>query len=285
MLRAGIIPGKQHLLPADNINQHKTAVFKGRFNGIGKAAANFGSHNQSVNHNLNIVFFVFFNRYFLGQVIHVSVDPYPHKAALSRAVQLLDMLSLPSSDYGSHYLNSGFFGKGKYLLNHLIHRLLFYLSSANRTMRNTDTGKKQSHIVMYLGDRSNGRAGIFRGGFLIYGDGGRKTVDAVHIRFFHLSQKHSGIGRKRLDISALTLGIEGIEGKGGFSRARNPSENNQLVPGNCHIYIFKIICPCAFYYYAVSRHCPSPLLSPLFCLSKTRRVQTPAFLTLYAFLS
>jgi hypothetical protein len=49
---------------------------------------------------------------------------------------------------------------------------------------------------------------------LVDGYGGAQAFDIVDVRFLHLPQELPGIGRQRLDITALPLGVDGIERPG-----------------------------------------------------------------------
>ena len=155
MLGAGIILRKHHFLPVYDVDDHKTAVFKGRFYGIGKTAAYFGLDDKTVDHYLDIVLFVFVKLDLLGKVIHAAVDPNSDKTAFAGRFEFFYVLSLSSADNGSHNLNFCPLGKSENLVDHLIHRLLLYFPAAYRAMGNSYTGKKQTHIIVYLGDRSH----------------------------------------------------------------------------------------------------------------------------------
>ena len=53
-------------------------------------------------------------------------------------------------------------------------------------------------------------------------DGGREAVDLVEVRLLHHLQELAGIGRERFHVTALALGVDGVEGERGFARAREP---------------------------------------------------------------
>ena len=61
--------------------------------------------------------------------------------------------------------------------------------------------------------------GLLRGGLLLDGDGGRQAVDLVDVRLLHHLEELARIGREALDIAALALGIDGVEGERGLARA------------------------------------------------------------------
>jgi hypothetical protein len=53
--------------------------------------------------------------------------------------------------------------------------------------------------------------------FLVNGYGWAKSFNVINVWFNHLPQELAGIGRKRLYIAALPLGIYGIESQRAFS--------------------------------------------------------------------
>ena len=132
-------------------------------------------------------------------------------------------------------------------VHHLVHRLLADFPAAHRTMRDADAGVQQAQVVIDFGDGAHCGTWVFRGGLLVDGDCRRQTGDFVHIRFFHHSQKLAGIGRKAFHIPALSVCVDGIEGKGGFSRAGKSRKNDQLVAWNLQINILEVVLPCTMY--------------------------------------
>ena len=108
-------------------------------------------------------------------------------------------------------------------------------------MGNADPGPQQTQVVIDLGDSTHGRAGVFAGGFLVDGNGGRKAVDGVHVGLFHLAQEHPGVGGQGFHIAALTLGVNGVEGQAALAAARDTGDHRHGVPGDLHIDIFQIM--------------------------------------------
>ncbi|CAB4942539.1 unannotated protein [freshwater metagenome] len=80
-------------------------------------------------------------------------------------------------------------------------------------MRNADARIEQSEVVVDLGDRSDGGTGVAGGRLLIDRDRGRKALDEIDIGLVHLAKELAGIGRKRLDVAALTFGVNRVEGQ------------------------------------------------------------------------
>jgi hypothetical protein len=73
------------------------------------------------------------------------------------------------------------------------------------------------------------------------GDRRRQAVDLVDVGLLHHLQELARIGRQRLDIAALALGIDGVERQRGFSRARQAREHHELVARNLDVDILEIV--------------------------------------------
>ena len=76
-----------------------------------------------------------------------------------------------------------------------------------------DARPQQAHVVVDLGDRGDGRARVARGRLLLDRDGGREAVDMLDIGLLHHLEELARIGAKALDVAALALGIDGVEGE------------------------------------------------------------------------
>ena len=63
----------------------------------------------------------------------------------------------------------------------------------------------------------------------------------VDIRLLHQFQELAGIGRQALDIAALALGIDGVEGERRLARARQAGQHRQGVARNLDIDILEIV--------------------------------------------
>src|SRR6185437_6186036 len=92
-----------------------------------------------------------------------------------------------------------------------------------------DSGARieEAQIVVDLGDGPDGRAWVARGGFLLDGDRGRKALDAVDVGLVHHGQELPCVRRQRLDVAALPLGVERVEGERGLAGAGESREDDQ----------------------------------------------------------
>ena len=77
-----------------------------------------------------------------------------------------------------------------------------------------NTCVEELQIVIYFGCCTYRRAGVARDDLLLDSNGWGDTLDKVDIGLFDTAKKLTGIRREALDIAALTLGKDGVEGKG-----------------------------------------------------------------------
>ena len=199
----------------DHIHNHQSVrKLQHIFNGIRQPFLNPVFDHQPVYNNLDIVFLVLLQFDLLTEFILVPIDHYPDVATFLCLVQNLYMLSLTSADYRCQKLDLRAFRQLHHLIHHHIHTLFLNLFPTFRTMRDPDPGVEQPVIIINLCHCPHRRTRIPVGGFLVYGNRRRQTLDAFHIRFLHLSKELPGVGRKRLHISSLPFRIDGIKSKG-----------------------------------------------------------------------
>ena len=88
-----------------------------------------------------------------------------------------------------------------------------------------EAGEQEFEVVVDLGDGADGRAGGFDVVRLLDGDGGRDAFDGVDARFVHAVEELPRVGREGLDVTALSFGIDGVEGEGGFAGAARAGDD------------------------------------------------------------
>ena len=118
-------------------------------------------------------------------------------------------------------------------LRHLVDDLLDALAGdgppALGAVRVADARVEQAQVVVDLGDRADGGARVARGRLLVDGDGRRQALDGVHVGLVHLPQELAGVGGQRLDVAALALGVDRVEGQRRLARAGEPGDDDEAV--------------------------------------------------------
>ena len=84
-------------------------------------------------------------------------------------------------------------------------------------------------MVVDLGDRAHGGTRVTAGTLLIDGDGRGEAVYLVDVRLLHLAQELAGVCRQALDVAALALGVDRVEGEAALARAREAGDDHQAV--------------------------------------------------------
>src|SRR5258706_115209 len=69
----------------------------------------------------------------------------------------------------------------------------------------------------------------------------KPDVDLIDVGLFHQLQELARVGRKRLDVAALSFRVEGVEGERGFSRARQPRDHDQPVSRQIDVQVLEIV--------------------------------------------
>lgn len=110
-----------------------------------------------------------------------------------------------------------------------------------RRIGNEKKRKEKENIVVDLGECEKSRKRIEDCSIMIDGNGGRKEVNMVEIRFMNNLEKMERIGWKDLEIEEMELGIDSIERKRGFERERKKSNKDKIVERKIEIEIFKIV--------------------------------------------
>ena len=81
------------------------------------------------------------------------------------------------------------------------------------------------------------------GGLLVDGNGRRQAGDLVHIRLVHPAKEHPGVAGQALDIAALAVGVDGVEGKARLARAGQTGHNDEFFTREGQIHVFSGCAP------------------------------------------
>ena len=109
--------------------------------------------------------------------------------------------------------------QGGHLVDDLVGRLRSDGHVAVGAVRHAEPREEDAQIVVYLGDRADGRPGGMNPRLLLYGDRGRNTDHLIDVRLGHLAQELARVTRKGLDEPALPLGVDGIHRQRGLAAA------------------------------------------------------------------
>src|SRR6185437_1436699 len=114
-------------------------------------------------------------------------------------------------------------------------------AAAIRTVRRANGAIEDAEIVVDFRDRADGGPRGAGGGLLLDCNRGRKAFDRIHVGALHLIEKLARVGGKGFHVAALSLGIEGIEGEGGFSRTGQSGNHGEGVARDFEVDILEVV--------------------------------------------
>ena len=185
---------------------------------------------------------------FLVERVLDSVNFHADIARLLESVEHFFVLALSSAHDGGFDDEFRALGGFEHSVADLVNRLPFDARAAVRAVCHADARVEKAQIVVDLRDRAHRRAGVVGSRLLVDRDGGRKSVDIVHVRFVHLTEEHARVGGQALHVSALSFREDGVEREGGFSRARKTRKYHELVPRNRYVDVFQVVFAGAFHF-------------------------------------
>ena len=96
-------------------------------------------------------------------------------------------------------------------------------------------------MVADLGHRPDGGAGGPDGIALLDGDGRRDVLDAVDRRLVHAVEELAGVRGEGLDVPALALGVQGVEGEGTLPGAAEAGDDHEPTGGDFEVEVLEIV--------------------------------------------
>ena len=244
MLRAGEILAECHTFATDDIHlSHAAGEGKRRFQRVSQTTADALAHGKTVNDDLHGVLDVLFQRDLLVEVVHVTVDFYAGVTGAAGGVQLFLLGAFALTDDRREDLELRPLFQLEHSVHHLIHALLADDPPTHRAVRHAHAGVQKAQIIVNFRHGTHGGAGVVAGGLLVDGNGRRQAGDLVHIGLVHPAKEHPGVAGQALDIAALAVGVDGVEGKARLARAGKAGHNDEFFTREGQIHVFQVVLP------------------------------------------
>ena len=235
------------LLAAVRFNRNGAAlgVAQRGLEGFGDALLGIGAHLEPVDHDLDGVLDV------LGQlgrrvdVVHLAVDAQAHEALCAQFGKKIHLLALAPGHHRREDHDARVLRQGQHMVDHLRHRLRRERQLVFGTVGRANAREQQAQVVVDFGHGTHSGARVVAGGFLLDGDGRRQAFDQVDIGFFHQLQELPRVGRQRLDVTPLALGVKRVKCQRTLARARQSGHHHQLVARQVEADVFQVVRACA----------------------------------------
>ena len=241
--RAGEPRGKGRALTIVGVLDEQEAVgqVERRFDGVGQPARQVAAQHDAVHDDIDIVLELLVQRRRLVDQIDLAVHLDALEAALLQVEKFLAVFALAPAHDGREQVEPAALRHRHDRVDHLGHGLALDRQAGRGRIGDADPRPQQAHVVVDFGDRADRRARVARGRLLFDGDRRRQALDMVDVRLFHQLEELAGIGRQALDIAALALGIDRIEGERGFARAAQPGDDRQRVARDLDVDVLQIV--------------------------------------------
>ena len=235
--------GEQHLIVPGHIYEDDSAGHaEGGFDGVGDAA-NVGAvaGHETVNDDLDGVPLLLVEVELLAEVVDFAVDAHPDESGLARVLEHLFVLTLATPDHRRENLEPGALGQAEYGVHDLLDGLSLDRTSALVAVGTPYPCEQQPEIVVDLGNGAYRGARVVGDAFLIDGDGGRQALDVFHVRLVHPAQELARVGRQRLDVAALSLGVDGVERQRALAGAGDAGDDYELVARDGDVDVLEVV--------------------------------------------
>src|SRR6516165_7463874 len=241
--RAGKFRGEDRLLAGIGVFGDRDAIgeLEGGLERIREAVAELAIDDDAVDDDFDVVLQVLIEPADLVELKHLAVDLDALKAAPLQLGQFLAVFALAAAHDRRQQVEPGALRHRQDPIDHLRHRLADDRQSGGRRIGHADARPQQPHIVIDLGHRANRRARVARGRLLLDRDRRRQPFDRFDLGLLHQFEELPGISRLALDITALPLGIDRVEGERGLAGPREAGDHDEAVTRQVDIDVLEIV--------------------------------------------
>ena len=219
------LPSFGHRLDLD----HAVGQRDRRLDRVRQALAHVVAHDEPVDHDRDVVLELLVEDDLLLQRPQLAVDLRPLEALGPQLLQRLAVLALAAAHDRREHHEALALRQLHHLVDDLLGRLPLHRLAADVAVRMADARPQQAQVVVDLGDRADRRPRVARGRLLVDRDRRRQALDRVDVGLVHLPQELARVGAQRLDVAALALGVDRVEGERRLARARQPRDDRQRV--------------------------------------------------------
>ncbi|CAB4586276.1 unannotated protein [freshwater metagenome] len=233
-------------LVADDLDRrHTICQPKGRLETVGQATFDSILAHESVDDHVDRVLLVTGQLGVPLQELHdvddLTVDSGAHETLSGQIVQKGLVLTFTSPHNRGEHLETRPVSERQHPVHDLLRRLPGQPGSVGGAMLSTDARVEQAQVVVHLGDGSHGGTGVATSGLLVDRDGGRQTLDHVHVGFVHLAEELARVGAQGLDVPTLPFGVDRVEGQRRLPAPRETGEHDHLVARQIDADVLQIV--------------------------------------------
>ena len=200
-----------------------------RLDRVRQPLAHVRLHLQPVHDHRDVVLVLLVELDLVLEPAQLAVDLGARVALGAQLLEQVLVLALAAADHRRQHHEAGALVERHHVVDDLLHRLAGDRRAAAVAVRVPDPRPQQAQVVVDLGHGADRRPRVARGGLLVDRDRRRQPLDRVHVGLVHLAQELAGVGRQRLDVAALALGVDRVEGKARLTGPGEPGDDDQGV--------------------------------------------------------
>ncbi len=213
----------------------------GRLDRVREPLAQIVPHHEPVDHDRDVVLVLLVEDDVLLEPAQLAVHLHAREALGAQLLEELAVLPLaPAHGRREHHELRALL-EHHHLVDDLLGRLGLDRPAAVVAVRMPHPRPEQAQVVVDLGDRPHGRARVARGRLLVDRDRRREPLDRVDVRLVHLPEELAGVGGQRLDVAALTLGVDRVEREARLARARQSGDDDERVARQPQVEILEVV--------------------------------------------
>ncbi len=224
-------------------NQVSPADLQGQLHRLRQPCLDGGAGREPVDDHLDVVPHLAVQPQRIGQADQGPVNPGPHKALLQEVDEQVAVLALLAADHGSQDEEMPARRQRGDPRDDLLPGLSGDRPAALGAVPFAHPGVEHPQVIVDLGNRPHGRAGIHTGRLLRDGNRGAQAGNQVHVRLRHLAEELAGEAGKALYVPPLPFRVKGIEGQRAFAGATYAGEADQPVPRQGQLHVPQVVLP------------------------------------------
>ena len=175
------------------------------------------------------------------QFADLAVDAHLQEALLAERIEKLAVVALASA----HQRREQQAFASLEFLQDQVHDLrvgiAHHLLARHGRIGRRGAGVQEAQEIGNLRDGADGGTGVAARGLLLDGDDGAQAVHALDLGLLQDPHEMLGIGRERVHVAALPLGIQRVEGQRGLSAAADARDHDELAARQIHVDVLQIM--------------------------------------------
>ncbi len=213
------------------------------------------AHRHAIDDHIDRMHLVAVEFQSAGKFADLAVDAGIYVTLLGHRLEQLAVVSLAPLDHGRHESHATRGETFDYKVAYLLVGKVLHLLARGGRVGARGARIEQAQKVVDLGHGAHRRTRVLVGGLLLYGHHGAKPRYLVDIGALHSPDELPRVGRQRLHIASLPLGIDRVESQRRFARTRKAGYHDQLVARYFEIDVFEVVHPRAENPYLIFTHC------------------------------